>query len=1498
MLHNCAKTLKRGKRLLCLVFLLVLTTTLMLPTHAELDEPVVLDRCESSTWHGSGGFDRNEFTEGKASVTWTVSVGGSFVVFRTWEQPVDASGANYLVFDFYVSDADMFYSISGGNSLEVTSSGTCDVEETAWDLTDFDVVSGWNTISLPLVGGGCDFSRVNYMRFYALSHNNESPYTIKLDHIRFEYIEDDDDDSDQAGSYIMGDETSESAVPTIPTQSGEDNNGTDDIYNSGIAYVITENNPFYLLGIILMCVALAALIALCVLIGKKKIKRSGVIAMAILIAVVFLGAVFCNLWTHTYSMTETGEVIDSVWNLRFGYFSYEYSCAYICFAALITLCVLIGKEKINRVGAVFVAILNLIPNLIYLFSSLIVYTSYEAYLRAMLLEGIVLMCVAVAALIALFVLIGKKKLHRSGVIFVAILTAILLLLGSSLFVRALRLRYDSWGDDPGTTSPNDAYDFSWGDYFLNGDIISTLPDQTGHPEVSADVVDVEELLRVDPNYSTKKDYRVTYTGEVATDYTDLPHIVMTETPSEQGILFRAVDPDNIQKMEIVGRDCWLFEHFREQKTNQFYVSLDDSLVDRYQGKVLRLNFITFVESKITFTVRYTDADGVEQTVVATGGNTSNVWVNAYVDLVNPSFDGSMDGYDFHITCTGPELIRIHAMYATEPVTHYISGQGQTNGSVGTIIGGNLVSGVVASLEQTGLIQSGYDQPYYIVAEENVRAYGALGDGFSNDTGAFLAAIEAAEKKGGGTVFVPAGYYCLNQTLTLPTNVALVGELETGTANGTVLCIYHGKGETNANHAAIIMNQQSSVQNIAFWYPEQTLVNGNFIPYPSTITQRGSEGVTVRNVTFVNAYFGINYGTLGSGQASNSLQYTRDIYGTCLYLGYHNDPSYDIGRLENFHFSPDFWLDSGLPGTPNETLLRTWMLRNSTGLLLQRIDWTYIADIYVDGYCKGIHTSRSSTGTPNGHVYNINLLDCYYPFYAEELSWMIASKCHFRAVGNSGATALYLDAACSGDMVFVDAVFESDGSNAIVNYGTSQLSLTSCTVTAKGTAYANMTGVAETLVNTTLTGGDDRDYATLQEEKVLSLPDVDYGKTVVCKPASTRFVNLTEAPYNAKANTDITMVLQEAIDDLKETGGMVYLPAGTYYVSDHIDIWAGVELRGIAIWAHSFTPTCIKTAFGHNDPDGEALFDLYDGAGMIGISVVYHEQNTNNLQPYSFTIRGKGSNIYLVNVTLPTSWNGVDFASYRCDEHYIEYMHGAFLHQGIVVGGGSENGIVRDCQFTPNCFAVHTDENWWNGPYISIMTQGTPFVVGESKNQILYHNFTYGAYQGLTITDGATDVYVLSHGVDSGDISAYFSGDCSVTLVNSELVNLFTKGEAKYFNYVYTEDDFTGTINFINVAGWGSCKNAFCLNGDGALNVTGAKISAAGSPLVSLNDSTTVTLIGLINNTRTTDFKCSAGSQSSIHITGNLFKSGLRFHSSITEFGTEITGADLDLYGKR
>src|SRR5690606_26642891 len=56
---------------------------------------------------------------------------------------------------------------------------------------------------------------------------------------------------------------------------------------------------------------------------------------------------------------------------------------------------------------------------------------------------------------------------------------------------------------------------------------------------------------------------------------------------------------------------------------------------------------------------------------------------------------------------------------------------------------------------------------------NVRDFGAVGGGVTNDNGAFQAAINAAEDKGGGIVYVPAGSYRVTG-LTLPSKTILQG----------------------------------------------------------------------------------------------------------------------------------------------------------------------------------------------------------------------------------------------------------------------------------------------------------------------------------------------------------------------------------------------------------------------------------------------------------------------------------------------------------------------------------------------------------------------------------------------------------------------------------------------------------------------------------------------------------------------------------------------------
>lgn len=58
---------------------------------------------------------------------------------------------------------------------------------------------------------------------------------------------------------------------------------------------------------------------------------------------------------------------------------------------------------------------------------------------------------------------------------------------------------------------------------------------------------------------------------------------------------------------------------------------------------------------------------------------------------------------------------------------------------------------------------------------DVRAYGANGDGKTDSTQAFRKAIEAANREGGGIVFVPRGRYLMSEGLVIPPGITLQGE---------------------------------------------------------------------------------------------------------------------------------------------------------------------------------------------------------------------------------------------------------------------------------------------------------------------------------------------------------------------------------------------------------------------------------------------------------------------------------------------------------------------------------------------------------------------------------------------------------------------------------------------------------------------------------------------------------------------------------------------------
>lgn len=64
---------------------------------------------------------------------------------------------------------------------------------------------------------------------------------------------------------------------------------------------------------------------------------------------------------------------------------------------------------------------------------------------------------------------------------------------------------------------------------------------------------------------------------------------------------------------------------------------------------------------------------------------------------------------------------------------------------------------------------------------NVKGYGAIGDGVTDDTAAIQAAITAAGADGGGNVFIPEGTYLLSSSLVLKNGVTISGVFPSATA---------------------------------------------------------------------------------------------------------------------------------------------------------------------------------------------------------------------------------------------------------------------------------------------------------------------------------------------------------------------------------------------------------------------------------------------------------------------------------------------------------------------------------------------------------------------------------------------------------------------------------------------------------------------------------------------------------------------------------------------
>ncbi len=828
--------------------------------------------------------------------------------------------------------------------------------------------------------------------------------------------------------------------------------------------------------------------------------------------------------------------------------------------------------------------------------------------------------------------------------------------------------------------------------------------------------------------------------------------------------------------------------------------------------------------------------------------------------------------------------------------------------------------------QLRIVVSAYSNANGATAEAEIHDFGAVGDGRTDDTAAFKKAFAYMDGCG-GTLYIPEGIYCLHEELTVPEGVTLLGDFRQPTpedprAGGTILALYtRSCSEGNTTPFFTLMGA-ASLNGLTLWYPEQAFTSGQPTAYPYTV-QTTFFPAALENLYLVNAYDGINQEVPGDYTIQ---QMVRGIYGTPLHKGFWFNRAPDSCRQHGFDFRPDWWLGCGLPGVPEEKVLRGWLLENAVGFDLGAIDWHFISDITIQGYCIGMRLSSAF-----GRVYNLDITGCRTCLevesvvpYGGQLTCAV-----LRADGGSDPVALHIRGAREENGFSCHAVtLESTGRYAVVMEDKAYLTLQDSSVkaaagihnkegrfTACGTVFACTDRTADfgpaagrcRLTNCTDGAGQplvqpdngrmeavfdpENDNVRLDRE---ALRRTDAARRVRTGFPVTRCL-IPAAEYGVLPDgSDVGAALQAALDAARDAGGgVVYVPAGVYRLESPVTVPSGVELRGATGHYHYVMGRCtyFLTDYGRGGDTLPALFTLESGSGLRGISVSYDKVRQETIQPYATTIQGRGSDISVIGVSVAAAWFVADFNTFRCDNHYIDSLNFVAFHMGIAVGGGSENGVVLNGHSNPgevwdNPFTER--QNWsplWDGPLITHLTSHvTGFYVGETKNEVLYMTFIFGTKHGIHIDDGA-DVTVIGHGTDFSAHGVYLTGNSRSTIVDAELVGIYTTGDAQS-NGVLADADFTGEAELFNVCPW-NVHDAAVRVKNGTVRANGGVFFQSGDYAVMVEKGHAVLSGAVLMRCNCGRFWAS-GEESTICAFGNLFIS----HCCQAEKGARAIGSDI------
>lgn len=324
---------------------------------------------------------------------------------------------------------------------------------------------------------------------------------------------------------------------------------------------------------------------------------------------------------------------------------------------------------------------------------------------------------------------------------------------------------------------------------------------------------------------------------------------------------------------------------------------------------------------------------------------------------------------------------------------------------------------------------------------DVRSYGVVGDGRTDDTAAVQKALDAAGKAGGGVVHAPRGNYFFSGHLVVPSGVTLKGVWESvpahngirdaglpkPTDDGTTFLVTESAGNEDGP-PFITLNHNSTLKGVVIYYPSQDPA-AEPQPYPYAIAMRG-KNPAVLAVELLNPYNGID-------ATQNERHLVRDVHGQPLRRGIFADTIYDIGRIENVHFNPWWSMSPKLLG---------WQYQHGEAFIFAKTDWQYVFNTFCYGYAVGYKFVKTEAGDCNGNFLGIGADDCLtaLEFEAASIIGVLITNGQFVSYRGPDPTMVRVGPRNEGSIRFVNSAFWGGCNQVAFIEGTGTVGFSDCT----------------------------------------------------------------------------------------------------------------------------------------------------------------------------------------------------------------------------------------------------------------------------------------------------------------------------------------------------------------------------------------------------------------------------------------------------------------------